>query len=94
METPCSFSYDPAKNDRNEAERGISFEQAKAFDFDTAVIAVDDRRDYGEVREVAVGFIGHRIHVLVFTMRGEACHVISLRKANSREVNAYVKSLG
>lgn len=93
METPRSFTYDPAKNDRNEAERGISFEQAKTFEFDTALVAVDDRKEYGEVREVAFGFIGSRLHVLVFTMRGEACHVISLRKANSREVKAYVENL-
>ncbi|CAI2936133.1 BrnT family toxin [Aminobacter niigataensis] len=93
MKTPRSFSFDPAKNDRNVADRGISFEQAKTFEFDTAMVATDDRKEYGEVREVAFGFIGSRLHVLVFTMRGEACHVISLRKANDREVRTYVKSL-
>ena len=67
---------------------------AENFEFETAVVATDDRQDYGEIRELAVGFVGNRIHVLVFTMRGEACHVISLRKANKREIRAYVEALG
>lgn len=94
MKTPRSFSHDPAKNDRNVAERGIGFEQAKTFEFETAMVATDDRKEYGEVREVAFGLIGSRLHVLVFTMRGNTCHVISLRKANNREVKAYVENLG
>lgn len=94
MKTPRHFTADPAKNARNVAERGIDLvEGGKAFDFTTAVIAVDDRRDYGEVRHVAAGFIGPRLHVLVFTMRGGSCHVISLRKANDREIRSYVRHI-
>jgi uncharacterized DUF497 family protein len=92
METPRSFTADPAKNARNIELRGIDLVAgAQAFDFGTAVVAVDDRKDYGEVREVAAGFIGPRLHVLVFTMRGVTCHVISLRKANKREIRRYVE---
>lgn len=93
MKTPRHFTNDQAKNERNMRERGIAFSAAEAFEFDTAIVAVDDRKDYGEVREVAFGFIGARLHVLVFTMRGEACHVISLRKANKREIKAYVRKI-
>jgi uncharacterized DUF497 family protein len=93
MKTPRRFSFDPAKNDKNIAARDIDFAAAGRFEFETAVVATDDRRDYGEVREVAIGFIGQRLHVLVFTMRDDACHVISLRKANKREVKAYVHNL-
>jgi uncharacterized DUF497 family protein len=92
MEPPRHFTADPDKNARNLAERGLDLIQgAKAFDFATAVSAVDDRKDYGEVREVAAGFIGTRLHILVFTMRGATCHVISLRKANKREIRRYVE---
>jgi uncharacterized DUF497 family protein len=92
VKAPHHFTADPAKNARNLAERDIDLIQgAKAFDFGTAVSAVDDRKDYGEVREVAAGFIGPRLHILVFTMRSETCHVISLRKANKREIRRYVE---
>jgi hypothetical protein len=49
----------------------------------------DTRRDYGETRYIALGHIGDRVHSLVFTPRGDALHVISLRKANRREVRRY-----
>lgn len=94
MKTPRLFSCDSAKNARNVSERGIDLvDGAKAFDFSTAVIAIDDRKEYGEVRVVASGFIGPRLHMLVFTMRGAMCHVISLRKANKREVKSYAENI-
>lgn len=57
---------------------------------DTAIMRRDARYEYGEARIVAIGLIGDRVHVLVFTMRGETVRVISLRKANRREVFKYV----
>lgn len=94
MDKPRSYSFDPAKNAANIAARGIDFAAVeRGFEFDVAVVATDDRRDYGEVRKVAVSFIGERLHVLVFTMRGDTCHVISLRKANRREIGRYEQNL-
>ena len=84
-----AISFDPAKNERNIATRGIPFERAAAFEWDTALIAEDSRRDYGERRFQALGVIDGRLHVLVFTPRAGKTHVISLRKANQREVKRY-----
>lgn len=84
-----SISYDPDKNDKNVAERGISFERAAEFEWSSALIVEDTRKDYGESRFQALGFIGKRLHVLVFTPRAGQVHVISLRKANRREVKQY-----
>ena len=83
------IEFDTAKNERNIRERGLSFEQAAEFDFETARIETDDRHDYGEPRMTAIGKLKGSLHVLVFTMRGEALRVISLRKANEREVRRY-----
>ena len=47
------------------------------------------RKSYGELRHVAIGYIHGRLHVLVFTKRGQTVRVISLRKANKREERAY-----
>ena len=84
-----NISYDPSKNEKNIAERGISFEQAAEFEWSSALIVEDSRKDYGEPRFQALGFIGKRLHVLVFTPRADQVHVISLRKANKREVKRY-----
>jgi hypothetical protein len=62
---------------------------AANFDFDTAKTFSDTRRNYGEDRIIALGFIADGLHVLVFTMRGRTLRVISLRKANRKERKAY-----
>lgn len=41
---------------------------------------------------MALGFIGDRLHVLVFTMRGQTLRVISLRRANERECARYAEA--
>jgi uncharacterized DUF497 family protein len=83
------ISFDAAKNARNIATRGISFEQAADFEWDTALIVADTRKDYDESRFQALGLIAERLHVMVFTPRSGKTHVISLRKANKREVKRY-----
>lgn len=83
--------FDPAKNDRNLRDRGLSFERAIDFDFSTALVAVDDRRPYGELRYVALGMLDKRLHVLCFTEADDGIRVISFRKANAREVARYAK---
>ena len=84
-----NISYDPGKNEKNIAERGISFEQVVEFEWSSALIVEDSRKDYGEPRFQALGFIGKRLHAQVFTPRAGLVHVISLRKANRREVKRY-----
>ena len=79
------LSYDPAKSDRNEQERGLSFERARDFDFGAAIYWQDTRQDYPEARYVALGYLDNRLHVLVFSELDEGIRVISFRKANDRE---------
>jgi uncharacterized protein len=83
------ISFDPAKNARNVAVHGSSLAQAADFGWHEALIAEDTRRDYGERRFQALGLIGMRVYVLVHTPREGRVHVISLRKANKREVRRY-----
>ena len=83
------ISFAAAKNARNIATRGISFEQAIEFEWNTALIVADTRKDYGERRFQALGLIAQRLHVMVFTPRSGKTHVVSLRKANKRAVKRY-----
>ena len=88
------ISHDSAKNERNIQDRGLSFEAAADFDFETALVYVDERRDYGEARYVALGLLEARLHVLCFTEASDGIRVISFRKANSREVSRYAEVQG
>jgi uncharacterized DUF497 family protein len=90
------IGYDPAKSAANIADeaRGFGFELSENFDFDSALIQIDDRRDYGEVRFAGLGMIGSRVHAIVFTLRPQTVWVISLRKANDRERRRYEQHAG
>ncbi len=83
------IEFDPTKSDMNALQRGLSFDAVHEFEFDSAMFAEDIRKDYGEVRIQALGLIRGRVHVLVFTEAAKGIRVISLRKANKREVKRY-----
>lgn len=83
------ISFDPSKNERNLADRGLPFTLVEQLDWSSAIIEEDVRKNYGESRYLALGLIDGRLHALVFTPRAGKVHVISLRKANRREVKDY-----
>ncbi len=70
----------------------MSFELVEQMQWATALMEEDTRKAYGERRFQVLGFIGERLHAVVFTPRDGMVHVISLRKANSREVKRYAKT--
>ncbi|PVX86463.1 BrnT family toxin [Paraburkholderia unamae] len=85
------ITFDPAKNEINIAKHGVSLSLAEKLDWSEVMAYVDDRNDYREVREVGFGVIADRLYCVVFTQRGDSMHIISMRKANKREVKSYVE---
>ncbi|MEO8754887.1 MAG: BrnT family toxin [Casimicrobiaceae bacterium] len=86
------IEYDAEKSARNEEVRGLPFGMVEDFDWDSAMVVEDTRRDYGERRFQAIGLLGERLHVVVFTSIPGGIRIISLRKANHREMNHYDKA--
>ena len=62
-------TWDETKRLANLAKHGVDFAVAQGFDWETALTAVDDRRDYGEGRFISIGYVGLRLHVMVWTPR-------------------------
>ena len=91
-----NVTFDPSKDAANLAKHGVTLTEATGFEWGTAVMWPDTRRDYGEARMVALGYIGLRIMALVFVDRPPEQpterRIISLRKANSREVKRYAET--
>ncbi|HWK47315.1 MAG TPA: BrnT family toxin [Stellaceae bacterium] len=87
-----NYEFDPAKDAINLDKHGVSLVDAEIFEWETAVVREDERKSYPEPRFQATGYIGDRLHVMVICFRGQAVRVISLRKANSREVKGYAKA--
>ena len=82
--------FDTAKDGGNVDKHGVSLALASHLDWESVLARRDNRRDYGEPREIGYGLIGRRLFCVVFVQLGpDRCRVISLRKANSREVGAY-----
>lgn len=83
------LEWDEAKRQITLDQRGLDFADLTKFDWDTAMVARDIRRDYGESRSIAFGFVDLRLICLVYTMRENTLRIISMRKANNRERKVY-----
>jgi uncharacterized DUF497 family protein len=83
------ITFDPPKNDRNIAERDLPFERVADLEWGTAMSIEDARKDYGERRLRILALLDGRLHAAVITVRGDATHVISFRKASKKEVKWY-----
>lgn len=88
------LSYDPLKRDKTLRERGLDFEDAVQVFAGRTFDAVDDRKDYGEVRWQSYGLLRGRVVNLVWTRRGVVRHIISMRKCNDREQKKFGEKLG
>lgn len=86
------ITCDPAKNVLNVEKHGVSLWQATELEWESAVVWLDTRRNYGEPRECGIGYIGLRLFFVVFVDRGPERRIISLRKANLREVKRYAET--
>jgi len=60
--------FDPAKDAKNIKDHGVSLNRAADFDLDSAMVDVDTRQDYGEIRYHAVGWLDARLYALTFTV--------------------------
>ncbi len=88
-----NIEYDPLKNQSNILKHGLSFEDMLRFEWDSAIIVPDARKDYGEKRHVAYGLLDDYVAVLVGTWRGKNYRIISLRYANAKERKLYEKKI-
>ncbi len=84
-----SFAWDVGKSERNRRGRGLPFDLAVVLFEGPVIEQIDNRRDYREIRIQAVGRVGGRVLLCVYTDRGEVRRIISLRYANRRERDAY-----
>ena len=81
------ITFDPAKSRRNIAERGLSFELAAELDWETALIRIDNRRDYGEARYLAMAKGEGELYAVAYTMRAtHDAHPITIRGVMRIEV--------
>ena len=86
------IEFDPVKDAANEEKHGISLALASELDWEAALVWVDDRFEYEEKRMIALAPKTEILYYVAFVDRGDVCRIISLRRANRREVKHYVEN--
>ena len=87
------IEFDPAKDAANQAKHGVSLALAVELDWEAALVWVDARFEYEELRMIALAPKTDILYYVAYVERGAARRIISLRRANRREVSHYVQSL-
>ncbi|WNB74360.1 BrnT family toxin [Methylomonas koyamae] len=84
------FEWDDEKNQANLIKHRIAFEEAALIFQGPVLTRIDNRKDYGEVREISIGQIeGQVVAVVVHTYRNGTIRIISARLANRTERERY-----
>jgi hypothetical protein len=79
------ITCDPAKHQWTLQERRLDMRRAREVFAGVHLTRKDERRDYGEPRFVTVGWLDERLVVFVWTPRGRARRIISMRHCHERE---------
>lgn len=86
------IKFDPAKDAANQTKHGVSLSMAGELDWEAALVWVDDRFEYNEVRMIALAPKTEILYYVAFVDHGKVRRIISLRRATRREVKHYVEN--
>ena len=84
------YEWDDQKCRDNLEKHEIGFSAVELFEWDTSVKIPSPR--YGEMRWLAIGYIGLRLYAIAYAERGNNTRIISLRKASRQEIRDYAEA--
>ena len=87
------IEFDPTKDTANQLKHGVSLVLPAELDWDAALVWIDERFDYAEMRMIALAPETETLYYAAFVDRGLMRRIISLRRANRREVKHYVENI-
>lgn len=87
-------TFDENKRRLTLENRGIDFANAYIVFEGVTLTVEDDRFDYGETRYQTIGHLSRWTVMVVWTQRGKARHIISMRKCNAKERRHYEAKVG
>jgi uncharacterized DUF497 family protein len=86
------IEFDPEKDAVNTAKHGVSLALSRLLDWDSALVWIDERFAYEELRMIALAPQLNTLFYVAFVERGEVWRIISFRRADRREVTHYVEN--
>ena len=84
------YEWDEDKRQSNIDKHRIDFQAVHSFEWATAVTEPSPRG--GEMRYIAIGYIGDRLRTVIYTERGAATRIISLRPSSDSEEARYAQA--
>jgi len=87
------IEFDPAKDKVNQDKHGVSLALAAELDWEASLVWLDERFEYNEMRMIALAPKTGILYYVAFVERSRARRIISLRRANRREVKHYVQNV-
>ncbi len=84
------FEWDPAKSKSNKRKHQIDFETSRGLWQDELRIEINAPHPV-ENRHIVIGQLHGKLWTAVFTIRGNAVRIISVRKSRKKEVELYEK---
>jgi len=89
----ADVTWDEDKRLENIDKRGVDFREAALMFENDVVEAIDSRRDYGETRYRALGYVDDQYYLLAYTWRGRSRHIITAWKVGDHGRRRYQKIL-
>ena len=87
------IEFDPVKDKLNRTNHGLSLSLAIELVWDEALVWLDDRFEYDELRMIGLAPAGNRLYYVAFVDRDDVRRIISLRYAELREIKYYVENI-
>jgi hypothetical protein len=84
------FEWDAKKSRTNKVKHGIDFETAKGLWLDENRIEIQAPYPV-EDRSIIIGQLHNKLWTGIYTLRGDAIHIISVRCAREKEATLYEK---
>ena len=88
------IEFDAEKREITLFVRGLDMARASEIFDAPHMDQIDYRKNYGEERVISFGHLDNLPVVIVWTCRGIKRRIISLRRANEREIKKYQAQLG
>ena len=87
-------TFDPAKDAANLRKHGVSLAEGDGVLNDPLALTVEDSSSQGDQRFVSIGMnVFGTLRVVVYALRGDDARIISVRKAEPKEIRAYEKGV-
>ena len=87
-------TFDPAKDAANLRKHAISLAEGDGVLNDPLALTIEDSSSQDEQRFISIGMnVFGKLRVVVYALHGDDARLISVRKAEPKEIRAYEKGV-